>query len=167
MTEQNQESTISAPTSTEMDFEVSDTQIVEEVLNEATICEVENRNIGKNKSQQIGRIEDEATTHLRRYCDLIAKIAKIVRDAVNVKYPSAHILEFRTSLRPFSDGLNLLVLFDSIDLETDLHVGMVLSEIERDLFVDHKVFCEIAYIRKAKYIDNKVVNEKYPLVVKA
>jgi hypothetical protein len=165
MTEQNQESTISA--STEIDFEVSDTQIVEEVLNEATICEVEKRTIGKNKHPPIGRVEDEATTHVKRYYDLIAKIAKIVRDTVNVKYPSAHIGEFRTSLRPFSDGLSLLVLFDSVDLETDLHVGMVLSEIERDLYAHNKISCEIAYMRKAKYIDCKAINEKYPLVVNA
>jgi hypothetical protein len=165
MSEKNRESTIT--TSTEIDFEVSDTQIVEEVLNEATICEVEKRNTGKNKNPQIGRIEDEATTRLKRYCDLIAKIAKIVRETVTIKYPAAHIEEFRTSLRPPSEGLSLLVLFDSIDLETDLHIGMVLSEIERDLDAHHKVFCEIAYMRKAKYIDCKALNEKYPLVVKA
>jgi hypothetical protein len=91
----------------------------------------------------------------------------MVRETVNEKYPSAHILEFRTSVLPFSEGLNMLVIFDSIDLETELHVGMVLSEIERDLFINHNAFCEITCMRKAKYIDSTAINAQYPLLVKA
>ena len=163
MAEQN-ESIVSA--SSEIQSALSGTQTIEEILNEAILQEAERRNIGKKKKTPADQIDEEAKLHLKRFYDSTVELAKKVREEVNQKYPAAHILEFRTSLLPFSEGLNLLLVFDTIDLETEMHIGFVLSEIEKEFFVKRKTFCEITSMRKTKYLGSATVNKEYPFVVK-
>lgn len=165
MTEKNQEMNISSWS--DMEFSISGPQTVEEVLNEAILREAERRGIEKGKNQLIEQVEDEVKLHLRRYFDSILELAKIVREKVLSEYPEAHILDFRTFLLPFSDELNLFVIFDNIDFETDIKIGFLLSEIERVFLVEHNTFCEILYARKTNNLDIASVKRDYPFILKA
>ena len=142
---------------------ISDAQTIEGILHEAFLQEAERRTDGKKKKDQI---EEEARLHFKRFYDTTVELAKKVREEVNGKYPSAHILEFRTSLHPFSEALDLLIVFDTIDLETEMHIGFLLSDIERNFLIERKTFCEITYIRKTKFLNNASVNKEYPFIVK-
>lgn len=165
MIEKNQELDISSWS--DMEFAISGPQTVEEVLNDAILREAERRGVEKGKKQLLEQIEGEVKLHLKQYFDSILELAKIVREKINLEFPNAQIIDFRTFLLPFSEELNLFVVFDNIDFETDIKIGFLFSEIERTFLVEHNTFCEILYARKTNSLDIASVKRDYPFILKA
>jgi hypothetical protein len=152
---------------TDIEFAISGPQTVEDILNEAVLLEVERRGIEKGKKQQIDQIEEEVTLRSKRYFDSILDLAATVRKKVATEYPNAQIIDFRTFLIPLLDELNLLIIFDAIDFETEIKIGFLLSEIERAFWVEHNHCCEILYVRKTSNLDITSVKRDYPFTLKA
>jgi len=150
----------------DLEFMLSGPQTVEEVLSEATLREAERRGVEKGKMQLIEQIEEEVKSHLKRYFDSIFNLAKIAKEKVQSAFPEARILDFRTFLLPFSDDLNLFIVFDDIDFEIDIKIGFLLSEIEREFLAENNIFCEILYVRKTSNLDIASVKRDYPFCLK-
>jgi hypothetical protein len=139
----------------------------EEVLNEAAFLEAQRKNLGQRKNKQTDPSEGEAKLHFQRFNELIRELAKKVREGIAAKYPSVKIIEFRASLHSFPDGLSLLTVLDSVDIDTELLIGLLLSDIEKDFAKERKTPCGIRSMRKIKYVDGAKVVEQFPFVVKA
>jgi hypothetical protein len=149
--EQCQESTVIP--SFEVESMVTDTPIIGKVINEASLREMDKR--------------DKATLHQKRYFEAAVELSKRAGETINEKYPSVLIIEFRTSLLSSANGLNLLMVLDIVDIDTELNIGFILSDIEKDFSATRDIVCEIHCMRKIKYIDSTTINEQYPFVVKA
>lgn len=151
----------------DLEYVLSGPQTVEEILNEAILREAERRGIEKGKKQFLEQIEAEVKTHLRKYFDSILELARIVREKIRSNAPDAAICDFRTFLLPLSEELNLFVVFDDVDFETDIELGFLLSEIEKAYLAERNVFCEILYVRKTSNLDITSIKRDYPFVLKA
>jgi hypothetical protein len=152
---------------TDIEFAISGPQTVEDILNEAVLWEGEKRGVEKGKKQQVEQIEEEVTFRLKRYFDSILDLATTVRKKIATEFPNAQIIDFRTFFLPLSDELNLFIIFDTIDFETEIKIGFVLSEIERAFWIEHNHCCEILYVRKSSNLDITSVKRDYPFILKA
>jgi hypothetical protein len=146
------------------DFTVSDTQTVE-VLDEIVLSKEEKRGGGK-KRQPIEKDKSGIKLHEKSLVESIQQLATAVWETIQTRYPLTGILELRTSSVSVSEGLTLLVVFNDIDLETDLRMGFLLSEIESAFRREHNVLCEITYVRKTNHPNTQSVIDDYPHIVK-
>jgi hypothetical protein len=135
-------------------------------LNEDTLKEAQNSTVGQRKSKLAEPIEGDSKVYFQRFHDSIVELARKVRESIFLKYPSVKILEFRTSVISLSDGLNLLVVLDAVDIDTELQIGITLSDIEKDFFNERKISCGIRSIKKNKYVDGTKVTEQFPFLVR-
>jgi hypothetical protein len=147
------------------DFTVSDSQTVE-VMDEVILQEEKKNTIGKKKLP-IDRNENEEEFCEKRCFKSVIAAVKIVRETIESRYPFIQILEFRTATSSFSEGLNLLVVFGGIDLETDLRMGFLLSEIESAFLRENNVLCEITYTRKTPHPNCESMIKDYPIIIRA
>jgi hypothetical protein len=151
----------------DIEFAISGPQTVEDILNEAVLLEIERRGIEKGKKQLVEFIEEEVTYRSKRYFDSILDLAATVRKKITAEFPNAQIIDFRTFLLPLSDELDLFIIFDTIDFETEIKIGFLLSEIERAFWIEHNHCCEILYVRKSSNLDITSVKRDYPFILKA
>jgi hypothetical protein len=139
----------------------------QEVLSEDSFQEAQKNSAGQRKNKPTEQTGSEAKLHYQGFHDSIVGLAKKVRESIAAKYPSVKIIEFRTSLHSSEVGLNLLVVLDAVDIDTELQIGLMLPDIEKDFSDERKIACEIRSVRKIKYVDGTKITEQFPFIVKA
>jgi|SRR3989339_94862 len=146
----------------ELEHLLTGPQTIEEVLNEAILREAERRGLEKGMQLVQGEIEEDVKRYIRQYTDSLFQLSLKTYERISRELPSVKITDFKTHLQPFSQELNLFVIIEETDIETEIKVGLILAAIEREFLVSNNIFCEILYARKGENLDIAAVKRDYP-----
>jgi len=117
------------------------------------------RKIAEKKSIQVKE-------YIKKYISSLRGLSVEIREKLKEDFPTAKIVDFKTFLLPFSDELNLFIVVDNIDFETEIKIGFALTGIERKYLKEKNTFCDILYAQKTPKLDVAAIKRDYPFSLK-
>ena len=146
-------------------FEGPDVKTLLDFAKSQSFIEGYQTGVDKGYNLALKNIEANITKQLDNYILLNTKIADFIAEEIKVKFKLEEfkLIETRANFYKFSGGLVNIVFVIETEIENQLWLASLLSGIEKKIFEEDKMICELMFInKKGKEVDTELLCCNYP-----